>query len=372
MNARRVVQFVAAASLAAALLMPAPAGAVTDVTAGTNASTDTIAGWTWSGMTPYGVSAGADDAPHVGGPGSYGVYTFHGNGIQVYGMKCADVTVDGKSHKVGRVKISIDGKEQSTINLAATSANPNAKIIGISTLTDGNHVLQVDPVDGWVVINSAKVVNIPLSPVAADHLVAYFDFDALSGTTLLDRTKNGHVGYFQAGAAWSRGAKAGKGALSFPAPGGVEVEETLVDTTASFTVSAWVKLSNILGYQTFVSIDGPSNSAFYLQLRDDTHQFSMTMPDVASSGMTPEPDVWYHLVGAYDATSGVGAIFVDGQLMGTKKMTPQPRAQGHTAIGRGKYDGKFVDFASGEIDEVRFFNVALLPDQVQALYESGR
>jgi hypothetical protein len=41
-------------------------------------------------------------------------------------------------------------------------------------------------------------------------------------------------------------------------------------------VSAWVKLSNTDGYQTFVSQDGSQVSGFCFQLRGDTHRFACT------------------------------------------------------------------------------------------------
>ncbi len=45
----------------------------------------------------------------------------------------------------------------------------------------------------------------------------------------------------------------------------------VIDTSGSFTVSAWVNLANTNGYQTFVSGDGSQVSGFYLQLRGDVN-----------------------------------------------------------------------------------------------------
>lgn len=85
------------------------------------------------------------------------------------------------------------------------------------------------------------------------------------------------------GAGWTPGL-VGPYALSVPATPGsyADVPTDVVDTTQSYTVAAWVKLNNVNGYQTFVSEDGPENtsplSAFFLQLRGDSHQFSFTIP----------------------------------------------------------------------------------------------
>jgi hypothetical protein len=79
-------------------------------------------------------------------------------------------------------------------------------------------------------------------------------------------------------------------ALSLPgfAPGSyAEIPGDVLDTTKSYTVAAWVKLNNVNGYQTFVSEDGAFLSAFFLQLRDDSHQFSFTIPYELSSSHRP-------------------------------------------------------------------------------------
>lgn len=368
-----------AVGLTAVLCLGRIAIAVTDPGKAPDSTIDSTVGWTWSGMKPYANAAVTNADPHAGGPGSFGVYTFHGAAIQVYGMKCPSITVDGQEHKTGSVKISIDGKEQATVTLASTNTVSNFKVIGVSTLTDGNHVLQVDPVDGWVVINSVKVIDLPLSPVVPNHLVAYYTCDERAGETLTDKSGHGHTGYFQAGAAWAADAKIGKGALMFPSPGGVEINEPVIDTTSSFSVSAWVKLNTLDGFQTFVSIDGNYLSGFYLQLRNDSHQFAFTVhptdgpsgPEVAVGNEMPQPGVWYHLVGAYDAASGTSAMFINGTLQSTQQLSRPWHADGHTAIGRGRWDSKFADFTTAEIDDVRFYDVALLPDQVQKLYESA-
>jgi hypothetical protein len=73
----------------------------------------------------------------------------------------------------------------------------------------------------------------------------------------------------------------------------------VIDTTQSFTVSAWVNLNSTGGYQTFVSQDGSQVSGFYLQLRGDSHRFAFT-----------------HL--AYDSTSALGTIATASSII------PQP------------------------------------------------
>lgn len=385
---RRAVALAAFGLLAAWLTAGGRAMAVKDVAS--PAPGDAVANWTWSGMVDYADPDLSTGHGHAGGPGSYAAYTFSGTGIDVYAEKCATVVVDQRAHKTGRVKISIDGKERDTVDLAAAEKDPHYKVAGITGLADGNHVLELEPVGGWIVIDSVKEITGPViaAPGAAarvgdKHLVAYWAFDEGRGTSAADKSGHGHTGFLMAGAAWTPDAKVGTGAISFPSAGGVETNSPVINTTQSFTVSAWVKLANTDGYQTFVSIDGEKISGFYLQLRGDTHQFAFTMlhndtteaastPTYAGANFAPQVGAWCHVVGAYDAPANMLALFVDGRLAATQSFTTPWQAFGHTAIGRGKYDGNFADFTNAEIDEVRIYDAALSPAAIMTLYDSGR
>src|SRR5205823_2321197 len=123
---------------------------------------------------------------------------------------------------------------------------------------------QIDDVQFYSVALSAKSV----ADLAA---VGYWAFEEGSGTTAADSTGNSRTATLASAASWTTG-KVGSYALNLTGANTsyADVPASVVDTTKSFTVSAWVKLNSLSGYQTFVSLDGSSVSAFYLQLRGDT------------------------------------------------------------------------------------------------------
>ncbi len=99
----------------------------------------------------------------------------------------------------------------------------------------------------------------------------------------------------------------------------VDSGRCLLDTTRSYTVSAWVSLTSTDGFQTFVSQDGSSLSGFYLQKRGDDGKFAFSIRDadgpnppqvIAESPLTPKVSTLYHLVGVYQAGSGPASIAV--------------------------------------------------------------
>ncbi|BDI28343.1 hypothetical protein CCAX7_003940 [Capsulimonas corticalis] len=345
------------------------------------------AGWMWYGMDPYENPGLPDGAAHAGGPGTYAMYTFQGSGVDVYGMRSMTVVADKRTHRTGKVKVSIDDQVQGTIDVSSTDTDFHYKIFSIKGLSGGNHVLQVSPVGGWAVIDSLAVTagsdggggaaeSAAANLVGKGHLVGYWPCDEGAGETLADKSGHGHNGTFQAGAAWSKEGKMGKGAVSFPQPGGVEIPEPVIDTSKSFTVMAWVKLNSLTslngGFQTFVSMDGADQSGFFLQTRDDTHRFGFTMHPYHADATTPlVVGQWYHIAGVYDAPTKTLAIFVNGNLEGTTKIPAPTRANGTTVIGRAKFLGNYTDFVAGSIDEVRMYDAALLPPDISAIYSAG-
>jgi len=177
-------------------------------------------------------------------------------------------------------------------------------------------------------------------------------------------------------AAWAKGAKHGISALQLSGHGSLDVPEPVVDTRRSFTVSAWVKLKQVGGYQTFVSMDGSQISGFFLQLRaSGTFGFTRFDTDqtngpasLASSVVPVQPGVWYNLVGVQDAAAQTISLYVNGVLQQTVPYKTPWQATGPTEIGRGKYNGQPVDYVHGEIDDVHLTQgVALDTPQLAAI-----
>ena len=195
---------------------------------------------------------------------------------------------------------------------------------------------------------SAQAAPAQAAPAqAAPAQAALWKFEPSAGTLTGD-------------AAWLNTAQYGAHAIQLPGQGNLDVPATVIDTRQSFTVSAWVKLRQIGGFQTVVSIDGTTVSGFFLQLRG-SGTFGLTMitadrtdrPAAVASALEPaQAGVWYNLVGVHDAAARTITLYVNGVLQQTVPYTGAWSATGHTEIGRGKYAGHPADFVTGEIDDV--------------------
>ena len=214
--------------------------------------------------------------------------------------------------------------------------------------------------------------GIPTVPIPAAH----WTFDEGLGAMAADVSGNGHTATLGAGVSWTDG-NVGTDAISLAGTGnGVATAAgPVVDTSGSFTASAWVELESLSGFQTFVSIAGDNVAGFFLQLRGDTGTFAFSrlssdaigIATYVSTPTAPVAGTWYHLVGVNDATAGSLTLYVDGQSMGTTPYTAGWQATGDTLIGHGFYNGGQVDNVNGSIDEVSLFASALTAEQVAAL-----
>jgi hypothetical protein len=149
----------------------------------------------------------------------------------------------------------------------------------------------------------------------------------------------------------------------------------VLNTGSSYTVAAWVTLSNTSGFHTAVSQDGTNVSGFYLQYTGSAFAFSLVSSDAtsgtttrATSSFAATPNTWYYLVGVYDASSNQIKLYVNGSLVSTQTVPAAWKATGETVIGRGKWNGAAADSWAGNIDDVQLYDRALSAQEVAALY----
>ncbi|MFI6359417.1 LamG domain-containing protein [Streptomyces sp. NPDC050743] len=150
-----------------------------------------------------------------------------------------------------------------------------------------------------------------------------------------------------------------------------------VDTSKSFTVSAWANLTSLSANSTFVSQSDSAGNANGFQLyyssgkhawafgrhNDDTTSPSFT----ATYGGTPTVGAWTHLVGVYDANTNQLTLYVNGRQAGTKTFgaTSWP-ATGPLQIGRRLYEGTYGEYTNGKISDIHIYNTALPPADASA------
>jgi alpha-tubulin suppressor-like RCC1 family protein len=233
---------------------------------------------------------------------------------------------------------------------------------------------------------AVQVASLPPASAAATvpAPAGQWQFSEGSGTTTADSSGNGHTGTLGSGVTWAAPEVGAYSiALNGTAAGAVTVTGAVVNTSASYTASAWVYLNAIGGgNQTFVSINGLASpagttiSGFYLQYQGGTNQFAYSVRASDSTGAALKQALgpanvtagtWYHIVGVDNVSAGTIALYVNGSLQASTAFTTAWQATGNTMIGQGMFSGAATDFVAGEIDDVALYSSALTAAQVAAL-----
>jgi len=166
-----------------------------------------------------------------------------------------------------------------------------------------------------------------------------------------------------------------------------------IDVTGSFSVSAWVSLSNTGGFRTVVSGEGQNVSSFYLQKRADTNSWAFAqlatdattaagcivpppppdggLPAGVVGRVTPVANTFYHLVATRNATTGEDILYVNGAESGRLNCAAGWADTGIAGIGHGVFGSARVDNVAGTIGEVGLINRVLTPAEVAMLYALG-
>ena len=233
-------------------------------------------------------------------------------------------------------------------------------------------------------IYSRALSQAEIQSLAVLNPAGYWKFSEGKGTTAADSSGNGNAATLGTGSTWVAGVVGGPGSANAVSFNGTStalatIASPVVNTAASFTVSAWVELNTLGGYQTFVSNHGNTIAGYFLQVRGDTGDFAFVLPNadtdnavtISDSGVQPVAGQWYQLTGVADASANTISIYVDGVLENTTSFSSWWTAGGNTLIGHGFYNGAATDYVSGSVDNVEIFSTALSATQVLGLHEAA-
>ncbi len=251
---------------------------------------------------------------------------------------------------------------------------------------------------------SALQPQAPAVPAGENGL---WSFDEGSGTTATDASGLGHALTLSGGAGWTAGVHGG--ALSLAEPGQVaKAAGAVLDTTGSYTVSAW--LSSRLPGQTgtAVSQPGPDGSSFSLGIQtlppgphEQPGQVASGTPppaqrtwwtfELPNSGtcpslrcgvpasshfddgrLNPATGSWHYVTGVRDADTRTLSVYVDGVPNDVEQTDPLLPSTGPLTVGAGLLNYPGADAFVGAIDDLRTFDRALTPAEVWQLYQAER
>ena len=274
--------------------------------------------------------------------------------------------------------VSVDGIPRTTpftqsalVSFAHTVDAPN-QTQGSSSYTfaswsDGGaqqHTLVV-PGAAQSYVATYSVTSNPLPP----GLVAAYGMNEGSGTVLRDMTgvNDGAV----SGLSWTQG-KYGTG-LSFSGTvGNVTIPASpTINLTSSFTISAWINPASLTGYRTVLIKEVTGGCGYWLQTAGNqiSSGFSdgMFCRDHATTSVNLQAGTWYHVAAVFDDTANTYKIYLDGTLVSshTETATIAPNTE-NLVLGQTAYAAGGYERWHGSIDELRIYDRALSPSEIQA------
>ena len=165
----------------------------------------------------------------------------------------------------------------------------------------------------------------------------------------------------------------GSGSTSAPGP---------IDTTVSFSVSAWVNYADrVSDVSTAVSQYGEVSYAFALGV-GETSQWGFTMKredrtggqyGVRINGTQAVPSKsWTHLVGVYNQDAGMLHLYVNGEPQPEVSFAEPFKANGPLTLGSSQFNSRPGNFWPGAIGEVAVYQAALTAEQVAGIYQTTK
>lgn len=212
------------------------------------------------------------------------------------------------------------------------------------------------------------------TPVSA--AASYWKLDEAKGASRAEDVLGKAPAGAHGGVTFGITGKVGKAMHLDSSTGYAETSGPVVDTTKSFSVSAWARLTSTGGTPVVLSQEGSVGSAFQLYYSEnyDRWIFNMQTPDSmtptyvrAQDNAPPALNAWTHLTGVYDATAQTISLYVNGVLKSTVAQPNTFNGAGPVNIGRFKSKGAYTSYFNGDIDETRIFDHAITGSEAAQL-----
>ncbi|MBV1854612.1 LamG-like jellyroll fold domain-containing protein [Catellatospora tritici] len=305
----------------------------------------------------------------------------------------------------GTFTITASGANDYTwsVDGGSVSAPSTSPTVTYTPGADGVHTMRVNAKDKAGNSSGNLDYQFWVSPIDPTVRCLYWNLNETSGTTAADtgktvctptdNTVTAVNGTLSGTAAFGTGHD-GNG-VSFTGTGGqVTMSGPAVNTSQDFTMTAWVKPSDLsLGDQTVISQDGTNTSRFQLYYDAQANSnaggwcFGMRATDTNAAiaapvcatgtiqddqGLTHQPQngVWVHLAGVYNSAAGTLQIHVMGNPtscsgeMVQGSFTGSWTTSGSLIVGRAKAGATGAEYFRGVVDEVRAYPKALTTTKI--------
>jgi hypothetical protein len=337
---------------------------------------------TITSVSPY-TACTANLCEGKGGPGVAGSFTFKPN--------AADTDITGYRWRL----LTSSAAQTKTVTGSTVTVND------VTPSLAGTQVLSVEAKDVRSRWGAPAEFSFKVAPAAGPSGTWHFDDGAPgSGVTVAKDTATEGTRHdatlYTGGAGWSSLARRGDTDYSLwldsadpdYQQGYAATAAPAVNTKDSFTVSAWVYLTDASQTHVVMTAPGTSGSAFTLYYSASYKKwvFNRTAADVSSGAVymrslgdatNPPLKVWTHLSAVFDTkndtdkTNDTIQLFVNGRPQGqpvvlnslSTAYTPWV-STGGLQFGRSLVGGNYGEYFRGRLDEINVWQRVLTPDEI--------
>ena len=265
---------------------------------------------------------------------------------------------------VQSVQFRVDGANLSAPDTSA----PYSVAWNTSAVANGAHAVTAIVTDTAGNLTTATTVSVTVSNTSTPPtgLVAAYGFNEGSGTTATDISGSLNTGTVS-GATWTAAGKYGS-ALTFD---GVNDRVTVADApsldlTTALTLEAWVYPTSAGGWRTVLLKETPNGLAYVLYHgvgAPPSGYLTIGGTEFGVVGPSALPlNTWTHVAVTYDGATirlYVNAVQVSSvAATGAVIATANPLSIGGNSV--------WGEWFAGRLDEIRIYNRALTPAQIQA------
>lgn len=209
-------------------------------------------------------------------------------------------------------------------------------------------------------------------------LVGAWGFNEGAGTSVGDSSGSGNNGTLAgAGATWNAAGKYGA-ALSFNGSSGAVTvpHSTSLGLNSSYTLEAWVNPTALSDYQTVLIKEASfGGCGYWLQTTGNKLASGFNnggCREYVGSTPTIPLNQWSHLAAVFDNAANTHTLYLNGVaiLTATETTTPVPNTQ-PLVFGQSACDFCGSERWRGLIDDIRIYNRALTPTEIQTDMATG-
>ncbi|KQN98984.1 S-layer homology domain-containing protein [Paenibacillus sp. Leaf72] len=213
----------------------------------------------------------------------------------------------------------------------------------------------------------------PTAAAVPDGLLLHYNFDETAGSTVKDRSLNGHDGLLAGGAAFTADGKINGAIDLFGTDGYVKLPDGLLSSTHDMTIATWVKADSLGTWARVFDFGTSTTNWMFLTLKNHAgvaHFAALPQgngENALAGPAFPASSSWQHV--AVVISGNTYTMFINGiQVATVSNMQNDPSELGFTTnnyIGKSQFAAD--PYFDGKIDDFRIYDRALSSSELVSL-----